>query len=73
MGTVIKYDNIERKYILDSNTGKPIKDAYIEGDKIVLVKENDQKVEVPLNSVRGRHIYDRLSQGIAEITSPIYV
>ncbi len=73
METIVKYDDIQKKYILDSSTGKPIKDAYLNGEKIILVKESGQKVEIPLNSVRGKHIYDRLTQGIAEITGAIYV
>jgi hypothetical protein len=73
METIVKYDDIEKKYIIDRNTGKPIKEAYLEGNNIVLVKEDGQRVEVPLNTVRGKHIYDRLTQGIAEITGAIYV
>ncbi len=73
METIVKYDDIEKKYIIDSNTGKPIKEAYMEGDRIILVKEDGQKVEVPVNTIRGKHIYDRLTQGIAEITGAIYV
>ncbi len=64
---------IKEKMILDSGTHKPLKEIYVEGDKIVAVKENGDKVEIPLNTIRGKYILMRLETGISEITEPIYV
>lgn len=63
----------QEKRILDSNTGNPVTEIVIEGEKIVIRKENGEEVSFPINSVRAKHILMRLNHGISEITEAIYV
>ncbi len=66
-------DLIKEKLIYDSATGKPVKDVIVENGHIRIVKESGETVEIPSNSIRGKHILMRLETGISEITEPIYV
>ncbi len=63
---------IKDKSILDKNTGKPIKEIRVEEDTLVIVKESGEE-RIPLNTMRGKAIYTRLTTGVAEFTEPIYV
>lgn len=64
---------IEEKLILDSNTGKPVKEIVIEDGNIKVVKESGETVNIPVNTIRGKYIIMRLEAGLSEITEPIYV
>ena len=69
---VFTEDIIKDKNILDKNTGKPVKEIRIEEDTLVIVKESGEE-RIPLNRLRGKAIYTRLTTGVAEFTEPIYV
>ncbi|WP_461829447.1 hypothetical protein [Aquifex sp.] len=69
---VFTEDIIRDKNILDKVTGKPVKEIRIEGDSLVIVKESGEE-RIPLNTMRGKAIYTRLTTGVAEFTEPIYV
>ncbi|HID65728.1 MAG TPA: hypothetical protein EYP32_02285 [Aquificaceae bacterium] len=71
-GQVFTEDILKDKNIIDKNTGKPLKKIKIEKDKIVVVKEKGEET-IPLNSLRGKAIYTRLTTGISEFTEPIYL
>ncbi|RUM31357.1 MAG: hypothetical protein DSY42_02995 [Aquifex sp.] len=71
-GQVFTEDILKDKNIIDKNTGKQPKEIKIEEDKIVIVKEKGEET-IPLNSLRGKAIYTRLTTGISEFTEPIYV
>ena len=70
--TIFNEDIIKDKSILDKNTGKPIKEIRVEEDTLVIVKESGEE-RIPLNTMRGKAIYTRLTTGVAEFTEPIYV
>ena len=65
-------DIIREKNILDRNTGKPVKEIIVEEEYILIQKESGEE-RVPLNTLRGKAIYTRLTTGVAEFTEPIYV
>ena len=69
---VFNEDIIKDKNILDKNTGKPVKEIRVENDVLVIVKESGEE-RIPLNTMRGKAIYTRLTTGVAEFTEPIYV
>ena len=69
---VFSEDIIRDKNILDKNTGKPVKEIRVESDVLVIVKESGEE-RIPLNTMRGKAIYTRLTTGVAEFTEPIYV
>ncbi len=69
---VFSEDIIRDKNILDKNTGKPVKEIRVEGDTLVIVKESGEE-QIPLNTMRGKAIYTRLTTGVSEFTEPIYV
>ena len=69
---VFNEDIIRDKNILDKNTGKPVKEIRVEGDVLVIVKESGEE-RIPLNTLRGKAIYTRLTTGVSEFTEPIYV
>ncbi len=73
MGQKFSGEVIREKLIYDSKTGKPVKEVVVEEDRIVVVKEGGEKVEIPKNTVRAKHILMRLSHGLGEITEAIYV
>ncbi len=73
MAQKIAQDVIDKKIILDSNTGKPVKEIEVTEDKVVVVKESGEKVEIPTNTIRGKYILMRINAGLGEITEPIYV
>ena len=64
---------IEEKLILDSNTGKPVKEILLEESVIKVVKESGKVVQIPMNTIRAKYILMRLEAGLGEITEPIYV
>jgi len=64
---------IEEKLILDSNTGKPVKEILLEESVIKVVKESGEVVQIPMNTIRAKYILMRLEAGLGEITEPIYV
>ena len=70
--TIFNEDIIKDKSILDKNTGKPIKEIRVEEDTLVIVKESGEE-RIPLNTMRGKAIYTRLTTGVAEFTEPICV
>jgi hypothetical protein len=74
-GTMKKLDSklAQEKMIMDSNTGNPVKEIIVEGDRILIIRENGEKIEIPSSTVRGKHILMRIEHGISEITEPIYV
>ncbi len=69
---VFSEDIIRDKNILDKNTGNAVKEIRVEGDVLVIVKESGEE-KIPLNTMRGKAIYTRLTTGVAEFTEPIYV
>ena len=69
---VFKEDIIRDKNILDKQTGKPVKEIRVEDNSLVIVKESGEE-KIPLNTLRGKAIYTRLTTGISEFTEPIYV
>lgn len=69
---VFKEDIIRDKNILDKQTGKPVKEIRVEDNYLVIVKESGEE-KIPLNTMRGKTIYTRLTTGISEFTEPIYV
>ena len=69
---VFNEDIIRDKNILDKNTDKPVKEIRVEGDVLVIVKESGEE-RIPLNTLRGKAIYTRLTTGVSEFTEPIYV
>jgi hypothetical protein len=73
MGRKIPHDLIKEKLIYDAKTGNPVKEIVVEEDKIVILKEGGDKVEIPKNTVRAKHILMRIDHGIGEITEAIYV
>ncbi len=73
MGKKFTGDLIKEKLICDAETGKPVKEILVDEEMIVIVKENGDKVEIPKNTVRAKHILMRLDHGISEITEAIYV
>ncbi len=73
MAQKVAKDLIKEKLIIDSNTGKPVKEIELEEDKVRIFKENGEVLEIPLNTVRGKYIKMRLEAGLSEITEPIYV
>ncbi len=73
MAQRVAQDVIKEKIILDSDTGKPVSEIIIENGRITVVKENGETVEIPVNTIRGKHILMRIEAGLGEITEPIYV
>jgi len=73
MGKKVPKEIIEEKLILDSETKKPVKEIVIEDDRVVILKENGERIEIPKNTVRAKHILMRIEHGISEITEAIYV
>ncbi|RLJ70498.1 hypothetical protein BCF55_0773 [Hydrogenivirga caldilitoris] len=73
MAQKVAQDVIREKLIIDSNTGAPVKGIELNGEKIKVVKESGEVVEIPLNTIRGKYIKMRLEAGLGEITEPIYV
>ena len=73
MAEKVAQDVIQEKLIIDSNTGKPVKEILIEDGTINVVKESGETLEIPQNTIRGKYILMRLSAGLSEITEPIYV
>lgn len=73
MAQKVAQDLIKEKLIIDSNTGKPVKEIELEEDKVRIFKESGEVLEIPLNTVRGKYIKMRLEAGLSEITEPIYV
>ena len=69
---VFTEDIIREKNILDRNTGKPVKEIIVEEEYILIQKENGEE-RIPLNTLRGKAIYTRLTTGVSEFTEPIYV
>ncbi|NPA32906.1 MAG: hypothetical protein GXO04_04705 [Aquificae bacterium] len=60
------------KGILQKENKKPPKEVILEKDKIVVLKDAGT-LEIPLSSVRGQILYERLTVGISEHTQPLYV
>jgi len=73
MAEKVAQDLIKEKLIIDSNTGRPVKEIELGDEVIRIVKESGEVVEIPLNTIRGKYIKMRLEAGISEITEPIYV
>ncbi len=73
MARKVSQDIIREKLILDSKTGNPVKEIFIEEDRIVIIKEGGERLEIPKNTVRAKHILMRIEHGISEITEAIYV
>ena len=73
MAQKVAQDVIKEKLIIDSNTGNPVKEIELNEDKIRIVKESGEVIEIPLNTIRGKYIKMRLEAGLSEITEPIYV
>ncbi len=73
MAQKVAQDVIKEKLIIDSNTGNPVKEIELNEDKIRIVKESGEVLEIPLNTIRGKYIKMRLEAGLSEITEPIYV
>ncbi len=73
MAQKVAQDVIKEKLILDSNTGKPVKEIDLQNGVIRIVKESGETLEIPTNTIRGKYILMRLSAGLSEITEPIYV
>ncbi len=73
MAQKVAQDVIKEKLILDSNTGKPVKEIDLQDGVIRIVKESGETLEIPTNTIRGKYILMRLSAGLSEITEPIYV
>ncbi|MDQ7038989.1 MAG: hypothetical protein Q9N26_07330 [Aquificota bacterium] len=73
MGRKVPQEVIREKLILDSETKNPVKEIVIEDDKVVILKENGERVEIPKNTIRAKHILMRIEHGISEITEAIYV
>ncbi len=73
MAQKVAQDLIKEKLIIDSNTGKPVKEIELEEDKVRIIKESGEVLEIPLNTIRGKYIKMRLEAGLSEITEPIYV
>lgn len=73
MARKVAQDVIKEKLIIDSNTGKPVKEISVENGKIVITKESGEVVEIPVDTIRGKYILMRLETGLSEITEPIYV
>ncbi len=73
MAQKVAQDVIKEKLIVDSNTGKPVKEIILEGGNIKIVKESGETIDIPTNTIRGKYILMRLEAGLSEITEPIYV
>ena len=73
MAQKVAQDLIKEKLIIDSNTGKPVKEIELEEDKVRIIKESGEVLEIPLSTIRGKYIKMRLEAGLSEITEPIYV
>ncbi len=73
MAQKVAQDVIKEKLIIDSNTGNPVKEIELNEDKIKIIKESGEVLEIPLNTIRGKYIKMRLEAGLSEITEPIYV
>ena len=73
MAQKVAQDLIKEKLIIDSNTGKPVKEIELEEDRVRIIKESGEVLEIPLNTIRGKYIKMRLEAGLSEITEPIYV
>lgn len=73
MAQKVARDVIKEKLIIDSNTGNPVKEIELSEDKIRILKESGEVLEIPLNTIRGKYIKMRLEAGLSEITEPIYV
>ncbi|GEM_PF-2858135 len=63
----------KEKLIIDSATGKPVKEILLEEERLIIVKENGERIEIPSNTVRAKHIKMRVEHGISEITEAIYI
>ncbi len=73
MAQKVAQDLIKEKLIIDSNTGRPVKEIELEEDRVRIIKESGEVLEIPLNTIRGKYIKMRLEAGLSEITEPIYV
>ncbi len=73
MAEVYSGEILKDKALLDSETGNPLKEIRVEEDKILAVKESGSVLEIPINSVRAKHILMRLNHGIGELTEPLYL
>ncbi len=72
MRKVFKKEELKEKGILKAGTQEPLDEVLIEEGKIV-VKKGEEILEIPLGSVRGKVIYERLTGSVGEYTEPIYV
>ncbi len=66
-------EEIKAKVILDSNTGKPVKEITVDKELIKITKESGEQIEIPTDSLRGKAILTRLQTDLGEITAPIYL
>jgi len=72
MEKVFKKEELKEKEILKAGSEEPVDEIVIKEDKL-LIKKGEEVVEIPLSSIRGRIIYERLTGSIGEYTEPIYV
>jgi len=73
MAQKVSQEVIREKLIIDINTGRPVKEIELGEERLRVIKESGEVLEIPLDTIRGKYIKMRLEAGLGEITEPIYV